>query len=143
MLATAESCTGGMIGKLITDIAGSSEVFERGFITYSDAAKHEMLGVPAELIARHGAVCAQVAEAMAAGAIAHSQVQIAIAVTGIAGPGGGSAQKPVGLVHIAVAGVAVRALTREFRFVDDGRDAIRREAAGAALEMVIEQSANP
>ncbi|WP_034387397.1 CinA family protein [Comamonas composti] len=98
MLATAESCTGGMIAAACTDLAGSSEWFERGFVSYSNAAKHELLGVPQNLIATHGAVSEPVARAMAQGAVAHSQAQCALAVTGVAGPGGGSAQKPVGTV---------------------------------------------
>lgn len=98
MLATAESCTGGLIAAACTDLAGSSLWFERGFVTYSNAAKTELLGVPTELIEQHGAVSEPVARAMANGALAHSHVQVAIAVTGIAGPSGGSADKPVGTV---------------------------------------------
>ena len=102
-MATAESCTGGMIAAACTDLAGSSTWFERGLVTYSNAAKTELLGVNAALIARHGAVSEPVARAMAAGAIAHSQAQVAVAVTGVAGPGGGSADKPVGTVWFAFA----------------------------------------
>lgn len=98
MLTTAESCTGGLIAAACTDMAGSSQWFERGFVTYSNEAKTEMLGVPAALIAKHGAVSEAVVRAMALGAIAHSQAQVAVAVTGVAGPGGGSALKPVGTV---------------------------------------------
>lgn len=98
MLATAESCTGGMIAAACTDLAGSSQWFERGFVTYSNEAKTEMLGVPAELIAKHGAVSEEVVRAMAEGALRHSRAQVSIAVTGVAGPGGGSAAKPVGTV---------------------------------------------
>jgi len=98
LLATAESCTGGLIAGACTDLAGSSHWFERGFVTYSNAAKTELLGVPAELIARHGAVSEPVARAMARGAVAHARAQVAVAVTGVAGPGGGSADKPVGTV---------------------------------------------
>ena len=100
MLATAESCTGGMIAAACTDIAGSSQWFDRGFVTYSNEAKTEMLGVPTELIAKHGAVSEEVVRAMAEGAIRHSRAQVSIAVTGIAGPGGGSAEKPVGTVWV-------------------------------------------
>ncbi|MGB6098832.1 MAG: CinA family protein [Comamonas thiooxydans] len=100
MLATAESCTGGMIAAACTDLAGSSQWFERGFVTYSNEAKTEMLGVPAELIAKHGAVSEEVVRAMAEGAIRHSRAQVSIAVTGVAGPGGGSAEKPVGTVWV-------------------------------------------
>ena len=100
MLATAESCTGGMIAAACTDLAGSSQWFDRGFVTYSNEAKTEMLGVPAELIAKHGAVSEEVVRAMAEGAIRHSRAQVSIAVTGIAGPGGGSKEKPVGTVWV-------------------------------------------
>ena len=102
-LATAESCTGGMIAAVCTDLAGSSSWFERGFVTYSNAAKTEMLGVDAALIARHGAVSEAVVRAMAAGALAHSPAQVAVAVTGVAGPSGGSADKPVGMVWLGFA----------------------------------------
>ena len=102
-LATAESCTGGLIAAACTAVAGSSDWFERGFVTYSNAAKTEMLGVPAALIAAHGAVSAEVAQAMAEGALAHSHADLAVAVTGIAGPGGATPGKPVGTVWIAVA----------------------------------------
>ena len=101
MLATAESCTGGMIAAACTDLAGSSDWFERGFVTYSNAAKTELLGVPAELIAQHGAVSEPVAAAMAEGALRQSHAQLSVAVTGVAGPGGGSADKPVGTVWFA------------------------------------------
>lgn len=100
MLATAESCTGGMIAAACTDLAGSSQWFDRGFVTYSNEAKTEMMGVPAELIEKHGAVSEEVVRAMAEGAIRHSRAQVSIAVTGIAGPGGGSVEKPVGTVWV-------------------------------------------
>jgi nicotinamide-nucleotide amidase len=103
MLVTAESCTGGMISSACTDLAGSSQWFERGFVTYSNEAKHEMLGVPKELIDAHGAVSEPVARAMAMGAIEHSHADVAVAVTGIAGPTGGSADKPVGMVWFGFA----------------------------------------
>ena len=103
MLATAESCTGGLIAAALTDIAGSSDVVDRGFVTYSNAAKTEMLGVPAPLIEAHGAVSAPVAAAMAEGALARSAAAIAVSVTGVAGPGGGSADKPVGTVWFGLA----------------------------------------
>ena len=102
-IVTAESCTGGLIGAALTSVAGASLVLECGFITYSNESKTEMLGVPAELIASRGAVSAEVARAMAEGALRHSKADIAVAVTGIAGPDGGSEQKPVGLVHLAAA----------------------------------------
>lgn len=103
LLATAESCTGGLIAAVITSIAGCSSVFERGFVTYSNAAKTELLGVPADMIEEHGAVSEPVARAMAEGALLRSHADIAVSVTGIAGPDGGSAEKPVGLVHFACA----------------------------------------
>src|ERR1700675_3629218 len=103
MLATAESCTGGMVAAALTDIAGSSDVVERGFVTYSNAAKTEMLGVPAALITAHGAVSAEAGAAMAAGVLAHAPVDLAVSVTGIAGPGGATLGKPVGLVHFGTA----------------------------------------
>src|SRR6476661_4694589 len=102
-IASAESCTGGLIAGLLTEIPGSSDVVERGFVTYSNAAKTEQLGVPADLIATHGAVSEAVARAMAEGAIAQSRADLAVSVTGVAGPGGGTPGKPVGLVHVAVA----------------------------------------
>jgi nicotinamide-nucleotide amidase len=102
-LATAESCTGGLIAVVLTEVPGSSDVFERGFVTYSNAAKSELLDVPANLIERHGAVSTEVARAMAIGALTHSQADVSIAVTGVAGPGGGTPGKPVGLVHLAAA----------------------------------------
>jgi nicotinamide-nucleotide amidase len=134
MAATAESCTGGMIIAALTDIAGSSTVVERGFITYSNRSKIEMLGVSPETLYTHGAVSSQTALAMADGALAHSPAGIALAVTGIAGPGGGSLEKPVGLVWFGVAlrGRATRSTMRIFE--DRGRAFIRREAALHALE---------
>lgn len=100
-VAVAESCTGGLVAAALTAVPGSSDVVDRGFVTYSNAAKSEMLGVPADLIAAHGAVSAEVAQAMASGALAHSDAALAVAVTGIAGPAGGTADKPVGLVFVA------------------------------------------
>lgn len=135
-IATAESCTGGLIAGLLTEIAGSSDVFERGFVTYSNQAKQEMLGVSEALLTRHGAVSEEVARAMAQGALAHSQVDLAVAVTGIAGPGGGSAQKPVGLVHIAAIRKGAEVLHRECRFGDIGRGAVRAATVDTALEML-------
>ena len=137
MLATAESCTGGMIAAALTDIAGSSDVVERGFVTYSNAAKTELLGVPAALIARFGAVSEEVARAMAKGALAHAPVDLAVAVTGIAGPGGGSAEKPVGLVHFGLAerGGAVRAAHHVF---PGDRAAVRRATVERALQQLLE-----
>ena len=136
-LATAESCTGGLIAAVLTDIAGSSAVFERGFVTYSNAAKAELLGVPMDLIDRHGAVCEQVARAMAEGALARSRADIAVSVTGIAGPRGGTAEKPVGLVHFATARREHLTHAAVMRFGDQGRDKIRKLSVKTALEMVL------
>ncbi len=138
MVATAESCTGGLVAASLTDIAGSSDVFERGFVTYTNAAKQAMLGVPVDVIERHGAVSAQTAQAMAQGALAHSQAQIAVSITGVAGPGGGSLEKPVGLVHLAAAASNGHTLHRERHYGPLGRTGVRQHAALDALEMALE-----
>lgn len=136
MLATAESCTGGWVSKLITDIAGSSAVLDRGFVTYSNEAKQEMLGVPAEILDAYGAVSAETVTAMALGSIERSRADIALAISGIAGPGGGSEEKPVGTVYIAWAD---RSDARVERALFDGdRDSVRRQAVGRALQGVLE-----
>ncbi len=137
-LATAESCTGGLVAAAITDIPGSSDVFERGFVTYSNAAKTEMLGVPADLIARHGAVSREVAEAMAVGALVHSRADIAVSVTGIAGPGGATPGKAVGLVHFAVAKKGMAPVCSVSSFGEIGREQVRRAARDRALQLVID-----
>jgi nicotinamide-nucleotide amidase len=137
MLATAESCTGGMIAAALTDIAGSSDVVERGFVTYSNAAKTELLGVPAALIEKFGAVSTEVAQAMAAGALAHAPVDLAVAVTGIAGPGGGSAEKPVGLVHFSLAAQG-GVLKAEHHVFPGDRAAVRSATVLRALQMLLE-----
>lgn len=134
-LATAESCTGGLIAGLLTEIAGSSDVLERGYVTYSNQAKVDCLGVAMTLIERHGAVSAEVAAAMAAGALATSQADIAIAVTGIAGPGGGTPSKPVGLVHLAVAQKHGTPIVQECRFGDIGRTGVRLATVREALAL--------
>ena len=136
MLATAESCTGGMIAAALTDIAGSSTVVDRGFVTYSNEAKQDMLGVKAETLVRFGAVSAETAREMAEGALAHSRAGIAISVTGIAGPGGGSAEKPVGLVWfgLAQAGQPVHSEHRVFKNAD--RAEVRQAACRHALQML-------
>ncbi len=136
MIATAESCTGGLIIGALTDIAGSSDIVDRGFITYSNRAKTEMLSVPAALLAWHGAVSAEVARAMANGVLANAQVELAVAVTGIAGPGGGSADKPVGTVHLAVNRRGGKVVSEMHVFPGD-RDAIRRSTVVRALEMLL------
>jgi nicotinamide-nucleotide amidase len=131
MLVTAESCTGGMIAATCTDLAGSSAWFERGFVTYSNAAKHELLGVPMALIEQHGAVSEPVARAMAEGAVARSQAQVAVAVTGVAGPTGGSAAKPVGTVWFGFATPA--GVVSEMRRFDGDRAAVRTATVQHAL----------
>jgi nicotinamide-nucleotide amidase len=136
MVVTAESCTGGLIAALLTEIPGSSDVFERGFVTYSNRAKEEMLGVPAALLRQHGAVSQAVARAMAEGAIRNSATQLSVAVTGIAGPGGGTAEKPVGLVHIAAARAGEATRLQECRFGDIGREEVRRATVRAALMLL-------
>lgn len=135
-IATAESCTGGLVSGLLTAVPGSSAVLERGFVTYSNAAKVALLGVPEALVAEHGAVSPQTARAMAEGALAHSLADTAIAITGIAGPGGGSAQKPVGLVHLALATKGAPSRLLERRYGDPGRGAIRRLAVEDALGLL-------
>jgi nicotinamide-nucleotide amidase len=136
-IATAESCTGGMIAAAITDIAGSSDVFDRGFVTYSNDAKTELIGVPTELIAHHGAVSVHVAREMAAGALKRSNADVAVAVTGVAGPGGGSEAKPVGLVYLAVARRGADPAIERHQFHGD-RAAVREATVERALEMLAE-----
>jgi nicotinamide-nucleotide amidase len=136
MLATAESCTGGMIAAACTDLAGSSEWFERGFVTYSNEAKTELLGVDAALIAAHGAVSEVVARAMAFGAVRHSHAQVGVAVTGIAGPSGGSKDKPVGTVWFGF--LVDGLLTSEMRRFDGDRAAVRQATLQHALQRLIE-----
>ena len=134
-LATVESCTGGLVAGLLTEIAGASAVFERGFVTYSDSSKAALLGVAPDLIDQHGAVSEAVARAMAEGALARAPVDVAVAVTGIAGPDGGSPEKPVGLVHFAAAPRGRPTLVREYRFGSIGRTAIRLASVRAAVEL--------
>ncbi len=137
MIAAAESCTGGMVAAAITDVPGASAVLDRGFVTYSNEAKAEMLGVPLALIAQHGAVSGPVARAMARGALDHSRADIAVSITGVAGPTGGSARKPVGLVWfgLAVKGGAVRLERRVF--ADADRNLVRLRATETALGLVL------
>jgi nicotinamide-nucleotide amidase len=133
-LATAESCTGGLIAGTLTDIAGSSDVVERGFVTYSNQAKIELLGVPADLIEEHGAVSAAVVRAMAEGALRRSPAELSVAVTGIAGPGGATPDKPVGLVFVAAARRG-RPPRVERRVFAGDRQAVRTAAVAAALDL--------
>jgi nicotinamide-nucleotide amidase len=132
MLATAESCTGGLISAACTSLAGSSDWFERGFVTYSNAAKVDLLGVPAMLIDAHGAVSEEVARAMAEGALKRSKAQVSVAVTGVAGPGGGSVDKPVGTVWMAVSTVGGSS-TSELLLLAGDRAAVRRQTLACAL----------
>lgn len=135
-IATAESCTGGLVAAVLTEIAGSSAVVDRGFVTYSNEAKSQMLGISTDLIERHGAVSAEVAIAMAEGAMSGSDADIAVAVTGVAGPGGGSPEKPVGLVHFAATRRGQSARHTERRFGDVGRSQIRLASVREALVMM-------
>lgn len=137
-VATAESCTGGLVAGALTAIAGSSDVFDRGFATYSNEAKHEMLGVPMDLIERHGAVSEEVARAMAAGALAHSRADVTVSITGVAGPGGGTADKPVGLVHFAASRETDTVHRREV-FEDLDRDGVRLASVRTALGLLLER----
>ena len=138
MLVTAESCTGGWIAKTLTDIPGSSQWFDRGFVTYSNAAKHQLLGVPEDLIERHGAVSEAVVRAMTEGALRHAEARIAVAVSGIAGPDGGTPDKPVGTVWIAwEASETDQVVARRYQF-DGDRERVRRQAVAAALEGVLD-----
>jgi nicotinamide-nucleotide amidase len=135
-IATAESCTGGLVAGALTDIAGSSAVVDRGFVTYTNAAKEQMLGVPAETLRQYGAVSRETAEAMAKGVLTHAPADLAVSITGIAGPDGGSAEKPVGLVHFAAAARDGRLIHRERRFGNLGRAEVRRLSVLQALAML-------
>ncbi len=145
-IATAESCTGGLVSGYLTQIAGASDIFERGFVTYSNAAKTELLGVDAQVLERHGAVSRETALAMAAGALWRSHASLSVSVTGIAGPGSGSPEKPVGLVHFAIAcRVSVseqqldfKALHHEEQFGDIGRGEVRNKAIATAFQMLMQ-----
>ncbi|MFN3835701.1 MAG: CinA family protein [Glycocaulis sp.] len=138
MVVTAESCTGGLVSAAITEIAGSSSVLERGFVTYSNAAKAELLGVPVAVIANHGAVSAETAEAMAQGALLNAHAALAVSITGIAGPDGGSADKPVGTVWFGLAAKHKEVRTSHCVFEDNGRASIREAAALEALRLLAE-----
>ena len=138
MLATAESCTGGLVGGALTAIAGSSDVYDRGFVAYSYPAKAAMLGVPMTLVQEKGAVSAEVARAMAEGALARSDAQVAVAVTGVAGPGSDSQAKPAGLVHLACAMRGRATAHAVYRFGDIGRAQVRAASVEAALRLVLD-----
>jgi nicotinamide-nucleotide amidase len=135
-IVTAESCTGGLIAALLTEIPGSSDVVERGFVTYSNEAKQELLGVPEDLLRAYGAVSEPVCRAMAQGALNNARAEFSVAVTGIAGPGGGSAEKPVGLVYIGAAARSGTVIVREYRFGDIGRDQVRLRTVEKAIELL-------
>lgn len=140
MLVTAESCTGGMIAGTLTEVAGSSDVVDRGFVTYSNEAKQDMLGIPPALIREHGAVSEPVAVAMAEGALRNSRADIAVSVTGVAGPGGGTDTKPVGLVHIACARRGKDTVHQRHLFADRGRGWIRQETVAQAFRIMAQQA---
>jgi nicotinamide-nucleotide amidase len=139
-IATAESCTGGLVAAVLTEIPGCSAAMERGFVTYSNEAKISLLGVPATLIERVGAVSEEVARAMAAGALANSPADLAVAITGIAGPDGGSEDKPIGLVHFAAARRDGEVVHAEKRFGDIGRAEVRLASAQQAIAMLAEMA---
>lgn len=136
MVATVESCTGGLIAGTLTEIAGSSDVVDRGFVTYSNEAKNELVAVPMGLIERFGAVSEPVAIAMAEGGLQHSNAHVAVSVTGVAGPGGGSKEKPVGLVHIGCAVRGAATLHQRHVFADRGRGFIRQRTIEQAFRMI-------
>ena len=137
-IATAESCTGGLVAGALTEVAGSSAVLDRGFVTYSNNAKQQMLGVPAETLKNYGAVSRQTADSMAQGALEKAKVSLAVSTTGIAGPGGGSADKPVGLVHFAAVSRDGTTLHAAMRYGDIGRSEVRRKSVLQALRMLQE-----
>jgi nicotinamide-nucleotide amidase len=135
-LATAESCTGGLVAGALTEIAGSSDVVDRGFVTYSNKAKQQMLGVPADTLRTYGAISRQTAEAMARGALGQGGADIVVAITGIAGPGGGGPDKPVGLVHFAAASRSGKLSHAEMRYGDIGRSEVRHKSVLQAMTML-------
>ncbi len=136
-IATAESCTGGMVSAAITDLAGASNVLERGFVTYSNEAKNEMLGVSPETLDRYGAVSAETAREMAAGALAHSHADVAVSITGVAGPGGGTAEKPVGLVWFGIAVKNDEPHAQKHIFSAGDRAIVRRDSVMTALRLLL------
>jgi nicotinamide-nucleotide amidase len=137
-IATAESCTGGLVAAALTEVPGSSDVFERGFSTYSNVAKQQVLGVPGDLLRQYGAVSEPCARAMAAGALAAAPVQVTVAITGIAGPGGGGPDKPAGLVHFASARQGGAVVAAERRFGDVGRGKVRLASVEVALALLLD-----
>ncbi len=138
MVATAESCTGGLIAGVLTEVPGSSAVVDRGFVTYTNEAKADMLGVSPNTLEAYGAVSKETALQMVHGALFRSRATVAVAVTGVAGPGGGSAEKPVGLVHLAAKNRSGTILHREMRYGDIGRDKVRLATVETALDMLVE-----
>jgi len=136
LIATAESCTAGLVAGTLTEVPGTSSILDRGFITYSNEAKHEMLGVSRELLGRHGAVSREVAEAMVSGVLGHSRVHLAVSVTGIAGPDGGTPTKPVGLVHFAAASRSGKLVHAEKRYGNIGRAEVRKHSVLQAFLML-------
>jgi nicotinamide-nucleotide amidase len=138
LVATAESCTAGLVAGTLTEVPGTSSILDRGFITYSNEAKHEMLGVPRDILSKHGAVSRETAEAMVRGVLGRSRVHLAVSVTGIAGPDGGSAEKPVGLVHFAAASRGGRLIESEQRYGNIGRDKVRKSSVLQAFKMLHE-----
>lgn len=142
-IATAESCTGGLVAAALTEIPGSSDVLERGFITYSNDAKHAMLGVETATLTTFGAVSKETATAMAFGTLENADVHLAVAITGIAGPGGATPGKPVGLVHIAVAARDGRLVHKEFRFGALGRSVVRQNSVVEAIKMLMDMARGP
>jgi nicotinamide-nucleotide amidase len=140
LIATAESCTAGLVAGTLTELPGTSSILARGFITYSNAAKHEMLGVSRDILAKHGAVSRETAEAMATGVLGHSRVHLAVSVTGIAGPDGGSEAKPVGLVHFAVASRNGKLAHAEKQFGNVGRSQVRKLSVLQAFAMLHEMA---
>lgn len=147
LVATAESCTAGLVAGTLSEVPGASSILDRGYVTYSNEAKHDMLGVPREVLARHGAVSRETAEAMVRGVLGRSRIDLAVSVTGIAGPDGGSAGKPVGLVHFAAATRTGKLAHAEMRYGDIGRASVREKSVLQALLMLHElaegEGANP
>jgi len=147
LVATAESCTAGLVAGTLTEVPGTSSILDRGFITYSNEAKHDMLGVSRDILDRHGAVSRETAEAMARGVLGHSRVHLAMSVTGIAGPDGGSEQKPVGLVHFAAATRSGKLVHAEKRYGNIGRSNVRKESVLQSFRMLHDlaegEAANP